>query len=42
MYVLTIVLAGLAMSCEEQVEEQKMDFAHQNVEASNEDQLGQG
>ena len=34
MYVLTIVLAGIAMSCEEQVEEQKLDFTHQNVKAS--------
>jgi len=33
-----IVLVGLVMSCEEQVEEQKLDFAHQNVKASNEDE----
>jgi len=33
-----IVLVGLAMCCEEQVEEQILDFSHQNVKASNEDE----
>ena len=38
MYVLMIVLVGLVMSSEKQVEEKKLDFAHQNVKASNEDE----
>ena len=37
MYVLTIVLIGLVMSCKEQVKEQKLDFAHQIVKENNED-----